>query len=41
MNQESMVEETGVQSSLSEENVKQYLDEVLKESKKGKEAKEE
>jgi hypothetical protein len=40
MNRDSMVEETGVQSSLSEDNVKQYLDEVLKESKKRREEKE-
>jgi hypothetical protein len=32
----TMIQETGVQSSLSEDDVKEYLHEVLQEVKKGK-----
>jgi hypothetical protein len=35
-NSDSMIEETGVQPSLSEDEMKQYLDEVLKEIKVSK-----
>ena len=35
-NQDRMAEETGIQSSLSEDDIKQYLDQVIKEVKKTK-----
>jgi len=35
-NQERMAEETGIQSSLSEEDVKEYLQQVIREVKKQK-----
>jgi hypothetical protein len=33
-NQDRMIEETGIQSSLSEEDVKEYLQQVIREVKK-------
>lgn len=35
-NQDRMAEETGIQSSLSEEDVKEYLQQVIREVKKQK-----
>ena len=35
-NQERMAEETGIQSSLSEDEIKQYVKQVIKEVKKSK-----
>jgi len=34
LNQDAMVKDTGIQSSLTEENVKKYVDEVLSEIRK-------
>jgi hypothetical protein len=35
-NEDRMIEETGIQSSLTEEDMKQYLEQVIKEVKKQK-----
>jgi len=35
-NQDRMAEETGIQSSLSEEEIKQYVEQVIREVKKPK-----
>jgi uncharacterized protein YktB (UPF0637 family) len=35
-NQDRMEEETGIQSSLTEDDIKQYLEQVIKEVKKPK-----
>jgi hypothetical protein len=35
-NQNNIVEETGIYSSLTEEDIKQYIDQVIKETRKAK-----